>query len=140
MRRRSDKATRSQRVCLFGQGTATQWTAALNIDSFQSNDNTGQTNNAACEQFTHDEYVNFAFIQTDGVPFPAGSPSPLGPPVSTNANTLFMNGGDELIVTLADTANGLKVTVQDVTTGQTGLRGGKWRQWICVGEVGSQWQ
>jgi hypothetical protein len=102
--------------------SATKWTAALNIDSFQSNDNTGQGNNAACAKITGGEYVNFAFIQTDGVPFPPGSPSPLVPiAVSTNANTLRMNGGDELIVTLADTANGLKVTVQDVTTGQTGF-------------------
>ena len=106
---------------LFGQGTATQWTAALNIDSFQDNANTGQTNNPACSAITNDEYVNFAFIQTDGVPFPAGSPSPLGPVVSTNANTLRMNPGDELIVTLADTEHGLKITVQDLTTGQTGF-------------------
>ena len=55
------------------------------------------------------------------MPFPAGSPSPLGPVVSTNAKTLFMNAGDELIVTLADTEHGLKITVQDVTTGQTGF-------------------
>ena len=55
------------------------------------------------------------------MPFPAGSPSPLGPAVSTNANTLLMNPGDELIVTLADTEHGLKVTVQDLTTGQTGF-------------------
>src|SRR4029077_7288544 len=51
---------------------------------------------------------------------PAGSPSPLGPFVSTNANTLFMNPGDELIVTLRDTRQGFKVTVRDLTTGQTG--------------------
>jgi hypothetical protein len=101
--------------------SATKWTAALNIDSFQSNDNTGQGNNPACAAITGGEYVNFAFIQTDGVPFPAGSPSPLGPFVSTNPNTLRMNGGDELIVTIADTADGLKVTVQDLTTGQTGF-------------------
>jgi hypothetical protein len=106
---------------LFGQGTATQWTAALNIDSFQDNANTGQINNPACSAITHDEYVNFAFIQTDGVPFPAGSPSPLGPAVSTNANTLLMNPGDELIVTLADTEHGLKITIHDLTTGQTGF-------------------
>ncbi len=106
---------------LFGQGTATQWTAALNIDSFQDNANTGQTNNPACSKITNDEYVNFAFIQTDGVPFPAGSPSPLGPVVSTNAHTLRMNPGDELIVTLADTEHGLKITIQDLTTGQTGF-------------------
>jgi hypothetical protein len=106
---------------LFGQGTATQWTAALNIDSFQDNANTGQNNNPACQAITNGEYVNFAFIQTDGMPFPAGSPSPLGPVVSTNANTLRMNPGDELIVTLADTEHGLKITVQDLTTGQTGF-------------------
>jgi len=101
--------------------SATKWTAALNIDSFQNNDNTGQNNNPACAAVTNNEYVNFAFIQTDGVPFPAGSPSPLGPFVSTNANTLRMNGGDELIVTIADTEHGLKVTIQDLTTGQTGF-------------------
>jgi hypothetical protein len=101
--------------------SGTKWTAALNIDSFQSNDNTGQGNNPACAKITGGEYVNFAFIQRDGVPFPAGSPSPLGPFVSTNDKTLRMNGGDELIVTIADTANGLKVTVRDLTTGQTGF-------------------
>jgi hypothetical protein len=106
---------------LFGEGTATQWTAALNIDSFQDNANTGQTNNPACSAITNDEYVNFAFIQTDGLPFPAGSPSPLGPAVSTNAKTLLMNPGDELIVTLADTKHGLKITIQDLTTGQSGF-------------------
>ena len=100
--------------------SATKWTAALNIDSFQNNDNTGQGNNAACVAFTNGEYVNFAFIQTDGVP--TVSPSPLVPiPLSTNANTLRMNGGDELIVTIADTHHGLKVTIKDVTTGQTGF-------------------
>jgi hypothetical protein len=101
--------------------SATKWTAALNIDSFQNNDNTGQGNNPACVAFTGGEYVNFAYIQRDGKPFPAGSPSPLGPFVSTNAHTLRMNGGDELIVTIADTDHGLKVTIKDVTTGQTGF-------------------
>jgi hypothetical protein len=99
--------------------SATQWTAALNIDSLSQNYNTGQGNNAVCGGAI--EYVNFAFIQTDGIPFPAGSPSPLGPFVSTNANTLFMNPGDELIVTIGDTRHGVKVTVQDVTSHQTGF-------------------
>jgi hypothetical protein len=99
--------------------SATQWTATLNIDSVSSNDNTGQGNNAACGGAV--EYVNFGFIQTDGIPFPPGSPSPLGPFVATNANTLFMNPGDELLVTLADTPHGLKTTVQDLTSGQTGF-------------------
>jgi hypothetical protein len=101
----------------FTSNSATQWTAALNIDTFSTNDNTGQDNNPSCPG----EYVNFAFIQTDGIPFPAGSPSPLGPFVSTNANTLFMNPGDELIVTIRDTAHGLRITVRDLTTHQTGF-------------------
>jgi len=99
--------------------SATKWTAALNIDSFQSNDNTGQGNNAACVKITNGEYVNFAFIQTDGVP--SASPSPYDLAVnSTNAKTLRMNGGDELIVTLADTDSGLMVTIQDLTSGGSG--------------------
>jgi hypothetical protein len=101
--------------------SATQWTAALNIDTFDDNANTGQDNNAACVAAVGTEYVNFAFMQTDGIPFPKGSPSPLGPFVALNDKTLFMNPGDELIVTLADTEHGLKITVHDVTTGQTGF-------------------
>ncbi len=97
----------------------TRWCAALNIDSLSQNYNTGQGNNAACGGAV--EYVNFAYIQTDGIPFPPGSPSPLGPFVATNSKTLFMNSGDELVVTLEDTAHGLKVTVDDRTTGQSGF-------------------
>jgi hypothetical protein len=96
----------------------TQWCAALNIDSLSENMNTGAVNNAACGPL---EYVNFAFIQKDGIPFPPGSPSPLGPLVSTNDQTLFMNSGDELEVIMEDTAHGLKVTVRDLTTHQSGF-------------------
>lgn len=97
----------------------TRWCAALNIDSLSENQNTGKGNNPACGGAI--EYVNFAYIQTDGVPFPPGSPSPLGPFVAINDKTLFMNSGDELVVTLEDTAHGLKVTVDDRTTGQSGF-------------------
>ena len=111
---------------LFISCDVTHWCAALNIDSLSENLNTpgtgqygGQGNNAACGGDI--EYVNFAYIQTDGVPFPPGSPSPLGPFVATNANTLLMDPGDELVVTLRDTAHGLKITVDDLTTGQSGF-------------------
>ncbi len=101
--------------------TATQWTAALNIDTFDDNANTGQNNNNACQAAVSTEYVNFAYIQRDGKPFPAGSPSPLGPLVQINAQTLVMNGGDRLVVTLTDTPHGLKITVKDLTTHQSGF-------------------
>jgi hypothetical protein len=103
----------------FVGNSLTQWTAALNIDSLSQNLNTGQGNNSACGGAI--EYVNFAFIQTDGVPFPPGSPSPLGPLVATNFKTLFMDPGDELVVTLKDTEHGLKITVDDLTSGQSGF-------------------
>src|SRR5438477_10225338 len=102
----------------FDSCDTTQWCAALNIDSLSENRNNGLVNNACGGAI---EYVNFAFIQKDGIPFPPGSPSPLGPVVSTNAQTLFMNSGDELEVILEDTAHGLKVTVNDRTTHQSGF-------------------
>jgi hypothetical protein len=100
--------------------SATQWTAALNIDSLSQNGNTGQGNNAACGGAV--EYVNFAYIQTDGVP--PGPPSPLLQNSSTftvNANTLYMNPGDELEVSEFDTPHGLLIIVRDLTTGQSGF-------------------
>lgn len=100
--------------------SATQWTAALNIDSVSQDGNTGRGNNAACGGAI--EYVNFAFIQLDGVP--AGPPSPLlsnGDTFTVNSKTLFMNPGDELEVLEFDTAHGLKIVVRDLTTGQSGF-------------------
>jgi hypothetical protein len=100
--------------------SVTQWTAALNIDSLSENGNTGAGNNAACGGIN--EYVNFAYIQTDGVPL--GPPSPLlqnGNTFTVNATTLYMNPGDELLVTEEDTPHGLKITVKDLTTGQSGF-------------------
>jgi len=82
--------------------------------------NAGQGNNAACGGAV--EYVNFAYIQKDGIPFPPGSPSPLIPVFpQTNAQTLFMNSGDELLIIMRDTPHGLKITVDDLTTGESGF-------------------
>lgn len=100
--------------------SATQWTAALNIDSLSQNANTGQGNNAACGGAV--EYVNFAFIQTDGVP--TGPPNPLlqnGSTFTVNGKTLFMNPGDELLVSEEDTGHGLKIAIKDLTTGASGF-------------------
>jgi hypothetical protein len=99
---------------------ATRWCAAMVIFSLSENMNTGQGNNAACGGAI--EYGNFAFIQMDGMPFPPGSPSPLIPVfAATNSETLFMNSGDDLVVKLQDTEHGLKVAVDDLTTGQSGF-------------------
>ena len=47
--------------------TATQWCAALNIDTFQNNENTGQFNNTDCLNTVGPEPVNFAFLTKNGV-------------------------------------------------------------------------
>jgi len=88
--------------------SSTQWCAALNIDS--------ATVNPACM-----EPVNFAFLQTDGVP--TGPPAPGHQTAATltpNGRTLMMNPGDVLLVLVADTSAGLLTYVNDLTTGQVG--------------------
>ena len=94
----------------------TFYCAALTIDSLSCNFGFKFCNPACFEP------INFAYLQTDGVP--TGPPSPQLLNESSfhpNAHTLLMSGGDKLKVTLEDTANGLKTTVQDLTTGQTGF-------------------
>jgi hypothetical protein len=92
----------------------THWCAALNIDSLEVTSTGGLNPNCT-------EPVNFAFIQTNGVPT-----GPPGPAIATsatltpNAHTLLMNQGDHLRVTITDTNHGLLTRVEDLTSGQTG--------------------
>jgi hypothetical protein len=100
--------------------TATQWCAALNIDTFSDNENTGQFNNTACLNTVGPEPVNFAFITKDGhatVPANPGTPQHFVPDL---AHDLLMNSGDDLRVHLFDTPNGLRVTIDDHTSGFSG--------------------
>jgi hypothetical protein len=95
--------------------SATQWCAAMTIDSLECNFNFA-TCNPACP-----EPVNFAYLQTDGVP--AGPPSPQLANVTTligNAQTLKINQGDSLKVSITDPPAGFTAVVSDMTTGQTG--------------------
>jgi hypothetical protein len=100
--------------------TAKQWCAALNIDTFADNENTGALNNTACLNTVGPEPVNFAFVTKNGK---ATAPANPGAPqhfVPNNKANLLMNSGDQLTVHLFDTQQGLKVTIQDHTTGATG--------------------
>jgi len=104
--------------------SATQWCAALNIDSLSFNPVTNQMNNPACQKKVGEEYVNFAFITKNGK-----STGPANPVDATTAGTytpnpskdLFMNSGDRVRVQFTDTKNGLKVTLDDLTNGKSGL-------------------
>jgi hypothetical protein len=108
-----------QNVC-----DATRWCAAMTIDSLSQNSNTGRSLNSSCSNrlVGGTEYINFAYITKDG--------TPLGPPDPLNANgatftpdltkQLLMNAGDQLTVDLHDTAHGLQIVINDLTTGQSG--------------------
>src|SRR6266568_8115499 len=102
--------------------SATQWCAALNIDSLSENMNTGQQLNPACAAVTGLEYVNFAFITKNGI-----SQAPANPVDATlatftpdPAKDLFMSSGDTLTVALGDTSSGFRVVIRDLTSGATG--------------------
>src|SRR6266487_5696006 len=100
----------------------TKWCAALNIDSLSENPVTGQTLNSTCAAITGLEYVNFAFITLNGKSQAPASPVNATPATFTPDPTkdLFMNSGDRLTVTMHETAHGLKISIDDQTTGQSG--------------------
>jgi hypothetical protein len=96
--------------------SATKYCAALTIDSVECTFGFAVCNNNCIEP------VNFGFLQMNGVP--AGPPSPQLADVSTftpNGQTLEMNQGDVLAVTIRDTPNGLLTAIQDVSTGRSGF-------------------
>jgi uncharacterized repeat protein (TIGR01451 family) len=65
--------------------------------------------------------VNFALLQTNGIP--SGPPSPQLQDASSfagNSDTLKLNPGDVLKVSITDPSGGLTATVDDLTTGQSG--------------------
>jgi len=95
--------------------SATQWCAALTIDSLECTFGFGTCNPNCIEP------VNFAFLQTNGVP--AGPPSPQLANVNTftpNQHTLMINPGDVLVVSITDPREGFTATIRDLTTGETG--------------------
>ena len=95
--------------------SASQWCSAINIDSLECTFGFSTCNNNCIEP------VNFAYLQTNGVP--SGPAAPQDPNFGTyfgNANTLKMNPGDVLKVSITDPASGLTTRVDDLTTGQTG--------------------
>jgi len=94
----------------------TQWCSAMNIDSLEGTFGFAFLNPRCTEP------VNFALLQRNGVP--AGPPSPQLANASTqtpNGETLKMNPGDVLKVSITDPAAGFTTTVNDMTTGQTGF-------------------
>jgi hypothetical protein len=98
----------------------THWCASLHINSVECTAGFATCNNNCLET------TNFAFIQMNGVPT-----GPAGPDVQTidsftpNAETLLMNQGDQLKVTISDTpgnvTGGVTTRINDLSTGQSGF-------------------
>ena len=101
---------------------ASKWCAAMAIFSFNSNQNTGVNNNAACLNTVGVEPANFAFITKSGTPHAPPGPLDLTTDSFTpNPSTdLFMNSGDRITVDIHDASGGLTAIVHDLTTGETG--------------------
>jgi hypothetical protein len=103
---------------------ATRWCAAINIDSDALNQNTGAFINNTCadQLFGGTEYISFAYITKSGTPL--GPPNPLQIDGSSfnigSSDMLLMNPGDEVTVDLHDTAHGLQIVLDDLSTGESG--------------------
>lgn len=102
---------------------ATKWCAALTIDSLSENPVTGQNNNSACLSTVGIEPVNFAYVTKNGIPQAVPNPVQFNPADQTPdpKKVLFMNQGDHVVVSLHDTAHGLRTELQDLTTGESGF-------------------
>jgi hypothetical protein len=105
-----------------GSCDPTQWCAALTIDSLSEDPVNGTTQNATCAAQAGLEYFNFAFVTRSGQSQAPANPLGATPQTFTPdpSRDLFMNSGDRIIVTMHDTTNGLRVVLDDLTTGQRG--------------------
>ncbi|HLJ15866.1 MAG TPA: hypothetical protein VKV15_15310 [Bryobacteraceae bacterium] len=97
----------------------THWCASLHINSLETMDN-GMLN-PNCTETT-----NFAFIQRNGVPTGPPGPNNLNAAsVTPNRQTLLMNQGDVLRITIkdvpGDTHGGVMTRIEDLTTGESGF-------------------
>jgi hypothetical protein len=99
----------------------TMWCVAMNIFSLALNPVTGQSLNRTCLSKVGEEYVNFAFLTKNGKP--QAPPNPVQSTLATftpSTQDLYMNPGDHLSVSMTDTKGGLRTSIDDHSTGQTG--------------------
>ncbi len=110
--------------------TATQYCAAMTIDSRTLDQNTGVENTAACDNYVlgGPEPINWAYITRSGHSQAPANPLFTGtfaqPDFSAvNPDTtkdLMMNPGDRMLIHMHDTRAGFRIDLVDQTTGQSG--------------------
>ncbi|MBZ5524396.1 MAG: hypothetical protein LAP21_19335 [Acidobacteriia bacterium] len=96
----------------------TRWCVAMAIFSFGIRDLANQVNNLDCQRKVGLETLNFAFLTVDGKA--QSDANPLNPDIFGQfgvfpGKTFQMNPGDQLIVALRDTPDGLRVKIDDLT-------------------------
>jgi hypothetical protein len=100
----------------------THWCASLHINSLECQIVNG---NSVCNP-NCTETTNFAFIQTNGVPTgPPGPDTATDATFTPNGQTLLMNQGDRLLITIKDAPGnrrgGVLTRIDDLSTGQSGF-------------------
>ena len=108
----------------------TQYCAAMTIDSFDQNQNTGVANTAACNNYVlgGPEPINWAYITKSGKSQAPANPLFTGTLTSPNLaavnpdlhKDLLMSPGDVVRFRMHDTRAGLRIDMADLTTGQHG--------------------
>ena len=106
--------------------TATQYCAAMTIDSLSQNSNTGVGNNDDCDNYILGgaEPINWAYITKDGHSQAPANPlftgtfdnpnlSAVNPDVNKD---LLMNPGDRVRIHMQDTRDGLRIDLSDLTS------------------------
>jgi len=109
---------------------ATQYCAAMTIDSVTEDQNTGTFNNADCGNYIlgGDEPVNWAYITKSGVSQAPADPLFTGTFDNPNfaavnpdyAKDLLMSPGDRITIHMHDTQAGFRIDLIDHTTHQSG--------------------
>ena len=110
--------------------TATQYCAAMTIDSRTLDQANGVENNADCNNYVlgGPEPVNWAYVTTSGQSQAPANPLFTGTLSNPNfaavnpdpTKDLMMNPGDIIKIHMYDTPAGLRIDLDDLTTGQTG--------------------
>ena len=110
--------------------TATQYCAAMTIDSLTTNQNTGVANTAACNNFVlgGPEPINWAYITKTGASQAPANPLFTGTFANPNLSAvnvnpekeLLMNPGDRVVIHMHDTRAGFKIDLTDLTSGTHG--------------------
>src|SRR5258708_1389706 len=97
--------------------------ALLTVTSVSFNDITRQRNNTACLSGVGIEPQNVAVVTRNGIPLFAANP--LGRAFGKSRfdlnNVLQLFPGDTIRITIRDSAHGLRVKIEDLTTGNSGF-------------------